>query len=167
VPPPVELIARRAGVSASSLFRYFETLDDLLEVATDRFFERYADLFLVPAAGEGHIADRIERLAKARVALYETIAPVARMSRSRSVDHPRLATALHEMRGRLAVQIRHHFAAELAPLGRAGADDLVGTIATLTSFESWDQLVTDHGRSRSQIVRGWNRALAVLLEDRA
>jgi AcrR family transcriptional regulator len=161
--PTAQQVADRAGVSASSLFRYFTDLDELREHTIERFFERYAELFEVPAIGEGPLDQRVERYVAARLRLYETIAPISRLVRSRSLDHPALALNLGEVRRRLADQTRTHFAPELARRRPAGRDDLVSVVSTLTSFESWDQLHDGLGRSANQVRRAWAGAVAVLL----
>jgi AcrR family transcriptional regulator len=158
-PPSAGQVTERAGISAATLFRYFETLDDLVHEATHRFFERHAERFEVPRLGEGPLAARIDRFTTARVGLYSTIAPVARVARFRAPEQPHLAATLHDVRVRLASQIRTHFAPELGELTPAVADDVVGAIAVLTSFEAWDQMQGDLGRTSRQIRRTWARVI--------
>lgn len=168
LPPAADEVAERAGVSVASLFRYFDGLDELQQEATARFFARYAEAFEIPRLGAGPLDARVEAFVRARVALYETIEPFARLARARSLDHPHLAVTLSAMRVRLAGQIRVHFAAELDRCTPAAADDLVGLLATMTSFESWDQLRAELDRSPRQIRRAWTTAvLALLAADRA
>jgi AcrR family transcriptional regulator len=163
VPPGADAVAERAGVSVASVFRYFDGLADLQEAAMVRYFERYRERFEVPGLGEGDLDDRIERLVRARLALYPATEPVARLIRARSIEHPTLARGLGDIRGRLAAQVASHFAPELASRTPAAAAALAGTIATLTSFEAWDQLHHDLHRTRSQIQRAWITALVALL----
>lgn len=160
VPPSTDDIAERAGVSVSSLFRYFESLDDLQEQTIERHYERFAPLYEITAMGAGSRADRIDRLVDARITLYGSIAPVARLARSRSLDNPRLAARLAEMRTRFTRQIRDHFAPELATIPRADGNDLVVLIDTLTSFESWDIVRTTHGYSDRLLRRAWTAGVA-------
>jgi AcrR family transcriptional regulator len=162
-PPSAAEVAKRAGVSPATLFRYFETIDDLQHEATSRFFERNAPLFEVPPSA-GSLDERADGYASARVSLYDTIAPIARLARVRSFDHPHLARTLHEVRSRMAVQVRTHFAPELRTLTPAARDDAVGLITTMTSFESWDQLRQDFDRSPAQIRRAWRQAIVATLQ---
>ena len=164
VPMTASDIAERAGISAATLFRYFSTLDELQHEATDRFLDRHADLFDIPRVGVGPRRARVDRFTAARVALYEQIFPVARLSRARSFEHPHLATALHEVRVRLSHQIGEHFEAELTALAPAAAADVVALIATLTSFESWDQQRHDLERSSAQIRRAWRRGIESIID---
>lgn len=161
--PSAAAIAERAGVSVSSVFRYFEDLDDLQQQTIERYFERFAPLFDVPDAGDGRLAQRIQRLVDARLSLYEEIAPIARLARRRAPEHQRLTDTLHETRVRFTEQVRLQFAPELRSLSRAAADDRLAVLDTLLSFESWDLLHGTHGRSRPRLARAWTDAITRLL----
>jgi AcrR family transcriptional regulator len=152
-------------VSVASVFRYYETLDDLRRHAIERYFERFAHLFEVPDIGVGSLDRRIRSLVAARVDQHETTSPVARQVCARAIVVPDLDTNLHLVRATQSDQVRSHFADELAALTPAGRDDVVATIAALTSFESWDQFRLDHQRSPVQIRRAWTRAIHALLDD--
>jgi AcrR family transcriptional regulator len=159
-PPMASHVAKRAGVSSATLFRYFDTIDELQHEATSRFFERNAPLFEIPQIGAGAFGPRADRYAAARVTLYEAIAPVARLGRARAFDRPLFAETLHTVRQGMADQIRTHFAPELQTLTPAARDDAVGLVGTITSFESWDQMRHEFGRSQTQIRRAWRRAIS-------
>jgi AcrR family transcriptional regulator len=165
IPPTSEQIAERAGVSVASIFRYFDTLDDLRRATTDVYLERFAHIFEIPEIGEGSPATRIDTFVSSRVTTHETTEPMARLVRSRALDNSEIDAALQGVRATRAEQIRHHFAHEIGRLTPAAADDLVAVIATLTSFESWDQARHEHRRSASQLRRAWNGALTRLLAD--
>ena len=53
IPLTTELVAERSGVSAASIFRYFDGLDDLQYQAYQRFRERYAPLVQAIDGGSG------------------------------------------------------------------------------------------------------------------
>ena len=162
-PPAVEDVAARASVSVSSVFRYFENLDDLQSQTIERYFERFASLFEVPDVPDGDLDARIEALVDARLDLYETIAPIARMARVRAADQPRIAASLAETRHRLTDQVRRHFEPDLRGRGRAEADDRVALVDACTAFEAWDLLQGTHERSRRLIRRAWVLGLRALL----
>lgn len=166
VPPTAGQIAERAGVSTASIFRYFDSLDDLQSEMARRYFEVHADLFVLEAEGEGPLDDRIDRLVKARVRLYHTIFPLARLGRSRAFDNPELDAQLRQSRRGLADQVRRHFATDLAPLRLAERDDLAGLLAAMVSIEAWEHLRELHGRSDAQIARAWRRGLRSLVGPR-
>ena len=159
IPPTVDQVAERAGVSVTSIFRYFDTLDDLRHATTDLYFERYAHLFDVPHIGEGPLVHRIDNFVTSRVTLYETHEPMARLVRLRAPEHTEVDAMVHRVRAARADQIRHHFGEELRRLTPAASDDFVAVVAALTSFESWDQARHDHRRSPLQVRRAWSTAL--------
>lgn len=161
-PPTTQELSERAGVSAASIFRYFESLDELREHTIVHFLQRYAGHFEVPDP-TGGLDVRLAGYVDSRLRLYETIAPVARMVRARMYDEPALADQLHRVRRQQADQARAHFAAELEGHGAAARDDLVGLVLTTTSFEAWDLLTGDLGRTPKQVRRTWIRALQALL----
>ena len=162
-PPAVDDIAARANVSVSSVFRYFENLDDLHGQTIERYFERFAALLEVPAVPDGDLDDRIAALVDARLDLYETIAPIARMARLRAADQPRIAASLAETRHRFTDQVRGHFEPDLRGRDRAEADDRVALVDACTAFEAWDLLQGTHGRSRRLIRRAWVLGLRAVL----
>lgn len=156
-------IAERAKVSPATIFRYFDSLDELQHEATRHHFERSRSWFEVPDVGRGRSEERIDRFVTTRLALHEHIAPVARFGRARAFDTPYLAESLGEVRRWQADLVRAHFAPELDRLTPAAADDLVTTIAAITSFESWDQQRRDLDRTDRQIRRAWTAALTRIL----
>lgn len=162
-PPGPELIAERAGVSIATLFRYFETLDELRRETTHRYFERYADTFEVAEIGEGPLAVRIKHFVDSRVAGHEATAPMARLARIRAAEIVELNETVDRIRATRADQIRHHFDEDLRAMSNAAADDVVAVIASLTSFEAWDQMRHHHDRSQAQCRRAWTLALTSLL----
>ena len=163
VPPSAEQVAARAGVSVTSLFRYFESLEELRRETIRRYHERFVHLTEIADIGLGPLDERIDTYVASRLRLYETTEPMARLARSRAVAVPDIDDSLHRTRAEAADQLRHHFAAEFAGLTPARRDDLVGLVATTTSFESWMQLRDDHQRTAVQTRRAWTTALRLLL----
>ena len=156
-----EAVAERAGVSVSSVFRYFDGLDDLLDQTIEAHLRRMAPLLEVDGLGEGTRTERLERLVDARLRLYEAIAPVARTARARAIELPPVAERLAEVRRRLRDQLRAQLAPELAARPRPAAEDLLDAVDALTSFESWD-LLGASGRSARRIRRAWVAGLDAL-----
>lgn len=161
--PSAEAIASGAGVSVSSLFRYFESLEDLQEQTIAAHFDRFGPLFEIPAIGEGSRDERIARLVDARIALYGSIAPVARLARARALVQPRIAQTLDGTRLSFSTQARAHFAIELGARPGTEVGDIVDLVDTLTSFESWDLLRSTKGRTDRQIRRSWVRGVAEIV----
>lgn len=163
VPPSTEAVAERAGVSVSSVFRYFDGLDDLQKQTIELYFERCAPLFAVPALGEGTLEARIATLVGARLALYRDIAPIARLARMRAPEYPLIADTLAGTRATLLGQVRHHFAPELRTLGRAEAGETVALIDVLTSYESWDLMRVGSKLSERRITTAWTQGIRAVL----
>lgn len=160
--PDVATVAERAGVSVSSVYRYFDNLDALRLDTIAHTRERYADLFLLPGVGQGGRDERISVLVRTRARLYATIAPVARLVRARAGEQRDLADVLNVVRQEQVTQVRAHFAPELDGADRDDADDTVASIVATTSFEAWDLHVA-LGRSPLQIRRAWTTAVTRLL----
>ena len=165
LPPSADQVARRAGVSMASLFRYFETLDELRQATIERYLDRFAHLFDIPDPGLGPLTERIERFVAARIRLFESTEPIGRLARSRAATVPDFDHSLRQARATTAAQVRQHFATELSRLSPARRDDLVAVVSTTTSFESWLQLRDDYARSTPQTRRAWTNALRCLLND--
>lgn len=165
--PTTEAVAARAGVSVSSVFRYFETLDDLQQHAVTNYFDRFGALFEIPRMGEGSIEERLRRFVEARVRLHDEVAPVARLTRRQATEGTGpIATRLAQVRESFAEQVRCHFAPELAAFPRTEAQRRADAVDALTSFEAFDLLVAGHGRSTREIAQMWKVATRSLLVQR-
>lgn len=164
LPPTVELISERAGVSEASLFRYFDTLDELRHHAIGRYFDRYAHLMEIPDIGERSIDRRVRDVVESRIAFYEATEPMARLVRRQAADVPEIRHTLTRVRSTLTDQLAHHFEPELRRLRASARRERLAVIAAITSFESWQQL-SDQGLDRAATARALRRALTDLLGD--
>lgn len=156
--PSAADIAERAGLSPRSLFRYFDDVDDLVRAAIERqtqivfpALERRADDSL-------DTPERIEQFVDLRLALFDTMGKVGRVTRLHAPFHDEIRSNLAVMRTYLRRQVELTFAAEL---GRVDATDRRATIAALDvmcSYESVDLLLDDqglsHAQTRATLVRG-------------
>jgi len=161
--PSIDQLTKRSGLSARSIFRYFEGLDDLRRAVIRRHFERVGPYTDLPGAGSGPFEERVRRYVDARIKVNEAIAGPARTARARAPYAPVLADDIAEYRQMLDAQIRKYFAPELAKRPKAEVDDLVALIVVVVSFDGWELLTRDHHKSRSQIRRAWMHALNNLL----
>lgn len=161
--PGIETIAERAGVSISSIFRYFDGLEDLKHETIQRYFIRYADLFPIPTIGVGSLDERTQRFVNARTRLYDAIAPIGRLARARAYDQPVIAEPLERARALFTDQTREQFATEISKLASEDAEQLVALIDSVTSFESWDLQTGHHKHSNQQVHAAWVFALTRLL----
>ena len=112
--PSSDEIAARAGLSARSLFRYFDDIDDLVRVVISRQFERVRALAIIDLATDSPTAARVDRLVASRLGTYATIATVGKVSRARALTQPLIAAQLAQARAMWRAQIAALFAPELA-----------------------------------------------------
>ncbi len=163
-PPSADAVAALAGVSEASLFRYFDTLDDLRNEAIGRFIERHGHLMEIPDLGRHALDRRVRNLVGARLRFYETVEPMATLARRQAPAVPAIAATLNRVRATLVDQLAEHFEPELRSLRPAARRERVAVLGALTSFESWQQL-GEQGLDRAATARAWRRSLDDLLGD--
>lgn len=166
LPPSIEQVSERSGVSVPTLFRYFENLDALRSDAGLRAFERFPHLFAVPEIGVGSRNERIRRFASNRVELWEKTHNLALLLRSTARQDRGTAEMIRFGRKSVTDQVRAHFAPELKSLKPADREDAVATIGSLTSVESWEQFRHGSDRTAAQTQRAWTRAIERILAAR-
>lgn len=164
--PSIEQLTKRSGLSARSIFRYFEGLDDLRRAVIARYFERVEPMLSAPETGQGPLDVRIRRFVDIRIKVNESIAGPARTAQMRAPYAPVIADDIRRYRKILDAQVREHFAPELKARSRAEAEDLAAVIDVLVSFDGWDLMAEEYARSRAQIRRAWTTALEALLSRR-
>jgi TetR/AcrR family transcriptional regulator of autoinduction and epiphytic fitness len=156
--PSTDEIAERAGVSSRSLFRYFDDVDDLDRAAIERELAVARPLLEVGAAPHDPTAVKAERVAAARVRLFEAIAPAARAARACAHRHPIVARQIREARAYLRNQLRTLFAPELA-----ARPAVLPAVDALCTFETYELLRGDQGLSRARTTAALTAALLELL----
>jgi AcrR family transcriptional regulator len=156
--PTTAEVAARAGLSARSLFRYFDDLDDLSRAAVERHLQSAAPLFDVPIGPEAPTAAKIDAIVDARLRLWAAIESSARAGRAVAHRNPVIGAQLRDARRMFRDQVRTLFGPELG-----GRPHLLGPIDVLLSFES-RELLLEHrlgaARTRASLVT----ALTALLE---
>lgn len=162
IDPSIEQLTDRSGLSARSIFRYFDGLDDLRRAVIRAQFEKARAGLDATDAGDGSRDTRIKRFVDSRLKFNETIAGPARTAQLRAHYAPVIAEDILHYRQVLDASVRKHFAAEIKGLPKAEAEDLVAVIDVLVSFPAWEMLSQGHGRSRAQIRRAWTSALESL-----
>ena len=151
--PTVDQIARRAEVSVASIFRYFDSVDELHRQTAARYYDRYHELFILPDPDDLDLGRRIAILVDARIALWSEVGPMARLARARAYDSSSLDELLRGVRSDLAASVRTFLAAELDDLDPVVADRAVTAISFATSYEAWSHshldaaLPTEENRS--------------------
>ena len=149
--PGADEMARRAGLSRRSVFRYFDDLDDLDRTAIARQQDRVRHLWDISATGEGPLPHRIEAMAQYRLKLFEAVAPAARVSRMRAPLHRVIAQELAESRRLFARQIERQFAPELDQLEARARSKTLALLDVLCSFEAYDLMRTARKMSAAQV----------------
>jgi len=165
-PPTVEQVASEAGVSVASVYRYFDSIDELRMACIRRYLDRYSDLMEIPEIGQYDLADRIRHVVDSRLRFYETVEPIARFARREAARSTDMDETLQRVRATLSDQLAQHFAVELDRLRPAERAERLAVVTLLTSFEGWDQMAVA-GLSRDSIARAWSTHLTVLLDDSA
>lgn len=160
--PPVEEITEMSGVSQRSIFRYFDGLDDLRRAVIQHHFARIKPM-IEDSGGEGPAEDRIKRFVNSRLELYDMAPNATRAARTRAPYSTLLADDLRHFREDLNRQVRSVFAPDLKTRKSADAGDVAILIGSIVSFDSWEQLVSVHNRSTSQIRKIWIRGVSTLL----
>jgi hypothetical protein len=90
---------------------------------------------------------------------------MGRLIRIRQYEHESARVWLAQLRATYADQIRHHFDTQLQQLGPTDRAQLVAMIATITSFEAWDQCREAHHLDVVQIRESWIGALIATMQS--
>lgn len=133
--PGAEEIAERAGISARSLFRYFDDVDALVRTAVARQQEHLASLYEVSARADQPLGERVDRFVAERTRLLDAMGPVGQLARSIAPRQPQVAAELGRIRAVLRGQVVEVFAPELA---RVPADEHDQVLAALDVACSWE-----------------------------
>ncbi len=144
------MIAKKAGVSIPTVYKYFPTGDALVPACTGLVAGR-APVALNESIFSGHdrVADRVAALAQAVFRLHEYFAPWLRWSDSDAAAFPSLQRFLEEGRkGRLQL-LRHALS---APGCRQPPEALLLPAHVLLEFPSWRTLTSTGKKSEEAAV---------------
>jgi TetR/AcrR family transcriptional regulator of autoinduction and epiphytic fitness len=133
--PSTDEIADRAGISARSLFRYFDDVDALVRTAVARQQEHLAPLFEVSARASQPLPARVDRFVADRTRLLDAMGPVGQLARSIAPRQPQVAAELGRIRAVLRSQVVEVFEPELA---RVPANEHDAVLAALDVACSWE-----------------------------
>lgn len=164
--PSTEEIAARSGVSARSLFRYFDDVDDLSQAAIEQQQQDVQHLIPIKARPDDPFEQRVQAFVHQRGELFETIESVATVSRLKAPFQLVVADRLAEGRAYLRNQIATLFAAELAALPSDVAALRLATLDTVTSFEAWRLLRDDQHLTRPKAAAAMSESVVALLAPR-
>jgi AcrR family transcriptional regulator len=157
--PSTDEIATKAGLSARSLFRYFDDVNDLHRAAADQAVQRALPLVGLGAGPDDPTADKIRAVVSSRVRLFEETGPAARAIRAASNRRDMLRGILDRNRSYLRHQISKVFGPEFAVVGPA----VEPAVQVLCSFESYELMRFAEGLSREDAEAAMVAGISVLL----
>ena len=143
--PGPEEVALRVGLSVRSVYRYFDDHDSLTRSAIARNIERVTPLFLIPAIGEGDLADRVTRFVDTRLRLQAEVGATVRAARIRATFDPLVAEDVNAARAFLREQVGRHFAPELSTGDPVRDASRLAAVDALTTFDSLDHYLVHRG----------------------
>lgn len=149
--PSADAIARQAGVSPRSLFRYFDDLDALVREAVRQQQAHLAPSMAFEVDASLPFAERVARLVDARLDLYEAMGAVARVARRVAHQQPPVAEELGRIRGFLRDQVAATFAVELDSRSYGDGAEALAAADVLLSWEAVDLLRSVHDLDRAGI----------------
>jgi AcrR family transcriptional regulator len=138
--PSSAAVAERAGVTQRTLFRHFDSVDDLMAEAVGHQ-SRIVASYLQPLDDDGDLDARIARLVEVRTSLFRRIAQIRRQALRLQVRHPVVAKGLWAAQRGQREQVAKLFAPELTNLPHHVLDAL----DMATSWEAWDRLEGGQG----------------------
>ncbi|MFM7617308.1 MAG: TetR/AcrR family transcriptional regulator [Actinomycetes bacterium] len=160
--PSAAEVADRAGVSVRTVFRLFEDLDSLVEIAVEQQWERIGALHDAPDA-TGSRAERAAALAHQRIAIHDAIAPIVRGGRHLIDQSAAMRRTIRQRRNMLREQLEVQFDRELRGRAPADARELLSALEVACSFESIEYLrvVAAHDAAEAEAIV--TRSLLALL----
>ena len=135
--PTAQVVADKAGVSTSTLFRLYEDLEAIHCAVLRHRFEQLQHL-MVDVPLNLPLEEKIRQLVTLRSKFYEQVAPVRRFVVGQRATSKYLAEGLEMNEGLFFQQIRRLFAAELGTI--ECREDILYSIDNLVSWESWQRL---------------------------
>lgn len=164
--PSAVQVAERSGVSLRSVYRYFEDTDELVRAAIERNLVRVGPLFVVDGLGEGALDERVRRMVRSRLALYEQVGPLMRATLLHAGEHEILAERLATVRRLLREQVEAMFAPELSVRPARQRREVTAALDLLLAFESMEQLRKVQLLTRPETARVLTRAVGAVLASR-
>jgi TetR/AcrR family transcriptional regulator, regulator of autoinduction and epiphytic fitness len=146
--PTAQQVSERSGVSMRTIFRLFDDMASLNQVAIGRQAERVMAL-VVPLTDTGPLADRIDALVTSRATVYEAITPVRRAAVRLSATSPEIARGLGQAAELFRAQVASTLGPELADRGPA----VLEAVDLVTSWEAWERLRTTQGLAVPEAVQ--------------
>jgi AcrR family transcriptional regulator len=151
--PSTDEIAERAGISARSLFRYFDDVDALVRTAVARQQEHLAPLFALSARASQPLAERVDRFVADRTRLLDAMGPVGQLARSIAPRQPQVSAELGRIRAVLRSQVVDVFGPELALVSASEHDAVLAALDVACSWEARHLLRQDQRLGKAAAAR--------------
>jgi AcrR family transcriptional regulator len=161
VMPTAAQIAEQAGCSTRSIFERFSDLD-ALSLATADYAIVQGQAEAVPRHVDGDRPTRIRSHVETRAFACEKWLPLWRIITAQD-QLAELKTRVVLVRVANIARIKLMYARELSSLPDPTRNLLLIALATLTSFESWDQMRDCHGLSVEAAQAVWRSAIDRML----
>jgi AcrR family transcriptional regulator len=149
--PSADAIARQAGVSPRSLFRYFDDIDALIREAVRQQQAHLAPRLHLDLDPALPFDERMARFIATRLDLYDAMGQVARVARSIAAQQPSVREELTRIRALLRGQIEAAFEPELRARPGSARAHALAAADVLASWESVDLLRSDQGLDRDAV----------------
>lgn len=137
--PTARRIAERAGVSLRLVFHHFDDLESILRAAVEIQEQRHWR-HLEPVTPTLAVAERVARVVRQRVAVFEAVAPVRRSAAQLEHSSPTVGAELDRARQWLRSQLQATFAPELDVRPPGDAQLVLDSLEVAMSWETWEQL---------------------------
>jgi len=160
--PTAQMIAKKSGVSTSTIFRLYDDLEAIRDTVIQRRLEQVKHL-LVDVPSELPLEDRITQLVNLRSQFYEKVAPVRRLVVPQRSTSEHINTVLTINENAFFTRQKNLFADEIA--GLKSGDEILQAIDNLMSWESWDRLRSIQKLSIQKSKRVLTAALSRLLTE--
>jgi len=160
--PTAQMIAKKSGVSTSTIFRLYDDLEAIRDTVIQRRIEQVKHL-LVDVPRELPLEDRIAQLVNLRSQFYEKVAPVRRLVVPQRSTSEHINTVLTINENAFFTRQKNLFADEIA--GLKSGDEILQAIDNLMSWESWDRLRSIQKLSIQKSKRVLTAALSQLLTE--
>ena len=135
--PTAQMIARKSGVSTSTIFRLYEDLEAIRDTVIQSRLEQVKHL-LIDVPRELPLEERITQLVNLRSQFYEKVAPIRRLVAPQRSTSELINKILTVNESAFFTRQKNLFADEIAGL-RSG-DEILQAVDNLMSWESWDRL---------------------------
>ncbi len=134
--PSFEQIAQHSGVSFRSVYRYFDSNDELVAAAAQRGRDRALAMLDFDQIGVGSLDERVDNFIRFRLDVHEATVGLTVAAIARFVNDPNVSSVIDEIRRLFVSLLERHFAVELDGLSTAERKAAVMAMYAGMTFES-------------------------------